>query len=692
MNKRVNTIKLGFWSLIVFISVVTAFGDEYIDVKGAMFSVSEGKRFRVANDWLPVNRDDQGETNLAPDGSNRFHALVYEDLNQNGEREENEPALEDVMVSNGREVVRSDSEGLATLPAESGMSVFITKPAGFELPLDEYNIPKFYYHHLPEGSPPLRFGGLAPTGELPKRIEFPLVRGEYKENFQAVIIGDTQPYSNNEVGYVRDSLSKEFAALDGLEFVMIEGDILGDDLGLFPRFKEILSVADAPQYYVPGNHDLDFDAKDDAHSFDTFKREWGPAYYSFDIGRVHFVVLDNVQYPCTPENNADGRHEFCKNPDTDPTYNGVISERQMQWLSNDLAQTDEDKLVVVNMHIPPVTFVDDDSSKHQTDNVTDLYDLLEGRKALLLSGHTHTIEHFQPGEYFPGWEDAVDAGPTPVPQIITGAGAGAWWSGDFDGEGVPESYQRLGAPRGYFIFDFNGNTYQERFKASGKSKEKQIAVSILSPTFSEWYETMRDWLAMGASLRSPTPPLNINDLPDTKILTDTDLSGGSYLMANVWNGSRESMVSVEIDQRDSIEMTRTLDSDGVGSETIDPFAIERQMYVFRYASQSESGLERNQGFELFRGDKKFGPGDPQPLPEWMLTTRSNHLWQVAIPQDLGQGVHTAMVHTQDTYGNEYKESFVFEIVDERPEPYARIECHQSVASAEATGMPVAECN
>ena len=263
-------------------------------------------------------------------------------------------------------------------------------------------IPQFFYHHLPEGSPPLRFGGLAPTGELPEQIEFPLVKGEYKENFRAVIIGDTQPYSNNEIGYVRDSLSKEFSELDNLEFVMVEGDVLGDDLGLFPRFKQILSVADAPQYYVPGNHDLDFDAKDDSHSFDTFKREWGPVYYSFDIGMVHFVVLDNVKYPCTPDNNIDGRHEFCENPDTDPKYNGIISAQQMQWLANDLAQTEEEKLVVVNMHIPPVTFVDDDSSKHQTDNISDLYDLLEGREALLLSGHTHTIEHFQPGEYFPG--------------------------------------------------------------------------------------------------------------------------------------------------------------------------------------------------------------------------------------------------------------------------------------------------
>lgn len=692
MIKRLDIVKVLVWFVVGFIDVVAAFAGDFSETLDGVFNDSSNTRFKVANDWRAANRDDQGENIPAPQERNDFIVLVYEDLNQNGEYEESEPTLGDVVVSNGREVVRTGNDGSAILEAESGMSVFVTKPAGFELPVDEYNVPKFSYHHLPEGSPPLRFGGLAPTGELPERIEFPLIRGEYKESFQAVIMGDTQPSSNKEVSYVRDSLAKELTEMNDLEFVMIEGDVLGDDLGLFPRFKQTLSVVDAPQYYVPGNHDLDLDAKDDLHSLDTFKREWGPTYYSFDIGEVHFVILDNVNYPCNPEDNKDGRHEFCDNPDTDPSYNGIIPVRQMEWLTNDLAQTDEDKLVVVSMHIPPVTYVSDDSSKHQTDNVEELYDLLEGRNALLLSGHTHTIEHLQPGEYFSGWEEAVDAGPTPVPQIITGAGGGSWWSGDFDGEGVPEAYQRLGAPRGYFIFDFNGSSYQERFKASGKSKEKQIAVSLLSPTFSEWYETILTWLTADASSRSPTPPLNINDLPDTKILTGNDLSGGSYLMANVWNGSRDSTVSVKIDQRDFVEMIRTQEGGGSESEEIiDPFAIERQMYVFRYAARSESGIERNQGFEIFGGYQKLGPADPQPLPEWMLAKHSNHLWQIEIPGDLEQGTHTAMVSTQDAYGNEYRESFVFEIMDERPEPLGRVECLKSVALGEAGGIPSAEC-
>jgi len=30
-----------------------------------------------------------------------------------------------------------------------------------------------------------------------------------------------------------------------------------------------MSVTNTPHYFVPGNHDLDFDANDDAYSLDT---------------------------------------------------------------------------------------------------------------------------------------------------------------------------------------------------------------------------------------------------------------------------------------------------------------------------------------------------------------------------------------------------------------------------------------
>lgn len=625
---------------------------------------------------------------------------VFEDINRNGKYDSGEPGIPDVLVSDGEHVVKTDVDGKYKLPypspaeEEAGIAIFVTKPAGYELPVDKDNVPQFYYIHKPTGSPPnvrgepFRFGGLEPTGPLPRRINFPLIKGENKYRFKIVVSGDTQPYSNVEVGYVRDTLSRELAGMKDLEAVIIEGDVMGDDLGLYPRFKRIMSAADAPVYFVGGNHDLDFDAPSDEHSFDTFRREWGPEYYSFDIGEVHFIVLDNVRYPCTEEDNADGLHAFCVET---TTYNGVIHPRQMEWIKNDLAHVPEDKLIVFNSHIPFQTYIDQNATKHQTDNALELYDLLgygpsgyPQRPALALSGHTHTLEQLRPGELFPGWDTALgdrSPGSPPFPQIVAGAASGSWWSGDFTADGIPMSYQRLGGPRGYLIIEFEGNTYKDTFKATGQAAEKQMSLSILSPTFTDWSQKLIDWIRIPAEERSEPPPVNINDLPDPSIVTTDELED-TYLIANVWNGSKDSEVYVQIDHRTPILMERTEpgtgeisenDEDGDGFVDIpDPYALERQLQVARYAFVSDSGDERAQGFELFMASQ-FGPGDPQPLSEFFLADQSMHLWKAKMPADLEKGIHVAKVVTKDVHGNRYEEIINFEVMEERPQPYFRTE-------------------
>ncbi|MET0342123.1 MAG: calcineurin-like phosphoesterase family protein [Polyangiales bacterium] len=606
--------------------------------------------------------------------------FVFDDVNRDGKRQPSEHGVAGVAVSNGEDVVRTDSRGHYTLMIRKqlgGTTVFITKPAAYEVPLDRQNLPQFFYHHLPEGSPKLRFGGLAPTGPLPKAVNFPLSHAGVKDAFRIVVSGDTQPYSNNEVGYVRDTLAEELAALDAdeIELTLIEGDVMGDDLGLFPRFKEVMRISGAPLYLVPGNHDLDLDAKDDTHSLDTFKREFGPSYYSFDVGKVHFVVLDDMKYPCKPdEDNADGKHPFCGDPVRSPTYNGVISERQLAWLANDVAEVPSDRLIVLNQHIPLVSYIDQGSAQHQVDNVRLLYQLLAERQVLSFAGHTHTLEQMRPGDLFSGWNTALTTpiGATPFHQIIAGAACGGWWSGDFDADGVPMAWDKLGSPRGYLVVDFMGASYQERFKATGKAPTEQMSLSFLSPSFQRWYDSLVAWIEQPADKRSAVPPVSINDLPDPSILTASDRAGGSFLVANVWNGSTDSKVSVRFDDGPEIALTQTQQASGEGIvKALDPYALERQLAVLRYAIRSESGDPRAQGFEQFRGSQRVGP--PQPMGRGDLADRSSHLWTVPVPQGLSDGAHKAKVTTVDAYGRVYSSVIAFEVMNERPAPFFRKE-------------------
>ncbi|MEM8595757.1 MAG: calcineurin-like phosphoesterase family protein [Pseudomonadota bacterium] len=606
------------------------------------------------------------------DGTARGH--VFEDLNRNSQRDAGEPGLSGVAVSNGREVVLTDSAGAWALPAVGDMNVFVTKPAGFATPLSPDMVPQFAYIHKEAGSPPLRFGGIAPTGPLPGAINFPLVRDGTGDRFDCLVFGDPQPYSNRELGYVRETAGRMLASRDmsATECLLFEGDVMGDDLSLYPRFRMLMAQGATPQYYVAGNHDLDFDAETDAHSFDTFRREWGPEYYSFDIGQVHFVVLDNVRYPC----NGVDPHPFCA-PDGRPTYNGVIHDRQLAWLEADLAVVPADKLIVLNAHIPFVSFSDMAGAKSQTDNLAALYAIIGDRPALGLSGHTHTVEQILPGDLYAGWEANTGTGPAPFHQIVTGALSGSWWAGDLNDRGVPHGMQRQGAPRGYYEISFDGAAYTDTYHTFDRGPEQQLHASFNTPRFRAWAEKL---LAFADLYRQPAgvlPPVTVNDLGDMNLLSRADLEDGTWMAVNVWNGSGESTVSVSINGGAALEGTRTQEAAGesarVGPEFADPLALARQATQGRMAFRSAEGGEDTDGFTTWQGFE-WRTTVPGPLQNWMLARASSHLWRVDLPADLPAGVHKAEISTTDRYGRRFSETLSFEVVESLPPldwPYGR---------------------
>ena len=242
----------------------------------------------------------------------------------------------------------------------------------------------------------------------------------------------------------------------------------------------------------------------------------------------------------------------------------MISERQLEWLKNDLAQVPEDRLIVLNAHIPFVTFTDATAKKHQTDNLADLYEIVGDRPALGLSGHTHTTEQILPGEFFEGWQEATGTGPAPFHQIVTGGLSGSWWSGDLNDQGIPHGTQRLGSPRGYYQITFDGASYVDTYHTFGDGPERQMHASFSTPRFRDWAEKL---FAFADSYDPPVdviPPVTINDLGDPMMLTLEDLAEGSWVAINVWNGSKASTVSVSINGQAAIQATRTQTGQGRG--------------------------------------------------------------------------------------------------------------------------------
>jgi hypothetical protein len=74
--------------------------------------------------------------------------------------------------------------------------------------VDENNVAQFFYHHLPEGSPELKYGGIAPTGALPDKVNFPLAKSQLTQSPEqhCVIGADVQTY-NQKRGSSRATVS-----------------------------------------------------------------------------------------------------------------------------------------------------------------------------------------------------------------------------------------------------------------------------------------------------------------------------------------------------------------------------------------------------------------------------------------------------------------------------------------------------
>lgn len=607
-------------------------------------------------------------------GGETITGHVFHDTEQTGTFDEADEGIEGVLVSNGRDWTRTDEEGAYEIAVRDDMDLTIVQPTGWRTPTDERLVPQFFYIHKEGGTGyDLRFGGLPDTGPAPEQVNFPLIRdGAAGDEFSCAMIGDPQTYSNEEIGFLRDGVGADLVESDlGSSDCMIHlGDVVGDDLDLLDRLLEVTAAAGVPQWPVIGNHDIDFDAESNDDKGDTWRRMVGPTYYAFEKGDVLFVALDNVVYPCGEEDIARGR-THCEGDE--PTYNGRVTETQLEWLEGLIERTPEDRLVVLNKHIPFVSFVDATSGQHQTDEVTRIYDMLEGREALSLSGHTHTVENHAPGELFEGWTEMTGTGPLPFRHIIAGAASGAWFQGDFTVDGVPEALQRLGAPAGYLHMEFDGTDYTERYPGVRLSEERGQWIGVNTPGFRTWFETIMDWYERDPDERDDVPPRSINDLPDPQLLTPEDFESGVWLTANVWAGSADTEVEAELPGGEQITLERTQEGDGEaarhGAEWADPFAAARQLSVARYAYESRSGNERAQGFEVFSG-AQFGPAPPQP--QTSIADRNMHLWRAELPE-LPTGVHPITVTSTDRNGHTYSDTITIEVRDERPPRYWRDE-------------------
>lgn len=455
--------------------------------------------------------------------------IVFEDRSGTGLREPGDPGIAGVLVSNGCQVAKTDSEGRYALPIGDEGLIFVIKPPGYAPCLDENNLPRFTTLHQPQGTPAalgLRFEGVAPTGPLPASIDFPLIRTQEPSTFDVILFTDPQPQSAAELSYVRDTA---IASVLGTEaaFGMTLGDILFDDLSMYPRYNRLIGQVGIPWWHIGGNHDLNYEAPDARRSRETFKRVYGAPYYAFHYGDALFLMLDNVRW-LGPGNGYEGR----------------FSDEQLAFVANVLAQTPPEKLVVAAMHIPLATAAEGHRPDHACVNADALLKLLEGRPALSISGHTHTTEHHYLGAA------------SHHHHVLT-AVSGSWWSGPFDRAGIACADSCDGSPNGYHVLRVDGARYTTRFVPLSTPADKAMRISL--------------------ERRGRRPDATIEDRLGPTVAADA--LGATDLVVNVFDGGPRTLVSCRIGGSEPFVLERSYRPDPFVAQVFSRNAATKKSWV-----------------------------------------------------------------------------------------------------------------
>ena len=531
------------------------------------------------------------------EGSEMVSGIVYDDLNQDRQHGSGESGVAGVSVSNGCDVVLTDLDGLYEIGLAPEQILFVSQPTGYVVPVDDNNLPLFFYSHYPSGTPTAIAGTsvewlwpvIEPTGPLPDNIDFALHKLSSEETrFTAHAFAD--PQARNDLG--QDMLREELVnTLLGnpyqARFSITVGDVVFDNLGLYDRHKEMIGLIGIPQWNLPGNHDMNYESPNAHYANETYKKHFGPIYYSFNYGNAHIVALNNVEYAGQRGSN-------------NGAYRGFISDDQMYWLERDLANVARDKLIVIATHISLISEASDGDPSHdvtgpKTDNFDQLLEVLRPFANVFgLAGHDTSNSWKVEINHEHGW-----TGQPWIAHTLAEVRGSGWTRGPKDLRGVAEAMMEDGNPNGFYLLKFDDVTLVPEFIPFpfGRDAAQRLRI-VLDP--------------------------ELKDATDSSINRGI-LQDNTKVVVNLFDGGERDRVRLSLDGGPLMPMRYVVRTD--------PF-MER---AYRRLADTQNAF-------------------PRPAA-------SSHIWEFDLPEDLEPGIHSAVVESEDEFGQHQRGVLSFEVTE-----------------------------
>lgn len=338
-----------------------------------------------------------------------------------------------VVVTDGAHFKTTDEQGnyvLNTDPARYPM-VYISTPADYELPSKE-GVADGFYQYLD-------------AKKSENQCNFVLTkRQKPADEFVYIAISDPQVRNEKQLNRFRTEtvpdLKQTADSLKNFEIVgMGLGDLVWDAMNLYAPYRQAVSNLGITMFQLMGNHDFNLlyksmtqtDHPADGYGEQNYYQSFGPANYSFNIGKIHVIAMKDIDY------------------DGNKKYTERFTPEDLDWLRKDLSYVPEGSTIFLNVHAPVAN--NTVSAGGNARNANALFQLLRPYQVHIFSGHTHFYENQQPA-------------PTIYEHNI-GAACGAWWAGHVN---------RCGAPNGYLVVEVKGDDVKWRYKATGCSPDYQF--------------------------------------------------------------------------------------------------------------------------------------------------------------------------------------------------------------------------
>ncbi len=236
-----------------------------------------------------------------------IRGMVFNDFNGNGIQDGGEKGIPGIPVSDGKEIVLTDSYGIYALTntEKEAQLVFISIPANFRK-----NSRFYYLLHDSLGQQTFSF----PLRYREKPDQLPL---------HFIQITDIHVQDSSSASHFEQCLAKLDSQDPKAEFIIATGDLVetGSVVTEFAAYSKAIKKNNLPIYSVIGNHDLDTGL----NRLDHFHEFLGPDYYSFDLANWHFIILNSI----------------------------VESNKQKLWFEKDLQLCAVGKSVLIFQHYPP---------------------------------------------------------------------------------------------------------------------------------------------------------------------------------------------------------------------------------------------------------------------------------------------------------------------------------------------------